>query len=309
MELGQLRALREVQLRGSIAAAAQALHVTPSSVSQQLAALQRKANTPLTRKQGRRTVLTPAGVALAAAAVDVEIALAKAQSAVDEFAESSSNPVSVAAFNSAGMAYFGPLEHALKGIDLRFVDADVEQHAFPELTQDFDVVIAHRLPGSAPWPNTVTATKLIFEPLDIAVSTSHELAACEQLLASDLVGQRWISVHSGFALAGVIEFLGTLAGKEATIVHTINEFFIAASLVAAGNCISFMPRYTVAREQFPQLKLIPLREPQLGRNIDVLTRPEARERASVRAVIAALKQQTTLLEAAALQNGAAAKSD
>ena len=87
MEIGQLRALREVEVRGSIAAAALALHVTPSSVSQQLAALQRKAGTALTYKAGRRTALTPAGLALCRAAVGVEVALARADASVAAFAE------------------------------------------------------------------------------------------------------------------------------------------------------------------------------------------------------------------------------
>lgn len=108
MELGQLRALREVQARGSIAAAALALNVTASNVSQQISALQRAAGTALTYKQGRRTALTPAGLALSRAAVDVEIALARADAAVGAFRESTTETIAVAAFNSAALAFLGP---------------------------------------------------------------------------------------------------------------------------------------------------------------------------------------------------------
>jgi DNA-binding transcriptional LysR family regulator len=85
MELGQLRALRELSERGSIAAVAAAMRVTPSSVSQQLSALQRQSAVPLTFRLGRRTALTDAGRALAAAAVDVEVALERAHQAVVDF--------------------------------------------------------------------------------------------------------------------------------------------------------------------------------------------------------------------------------
>src|SRR4028119_109426 len=47
--------------RGGVAAAAAVLHLTPSAVSQQLAALQRDVGVPLTRQVGRRLRLTPAG--------------------------------------------------------------------------------------------------------------------------------------------------------------------------------------------------------------------------------------------------------
>jgi DNA-binding transcriptional LysR family regulator len=127
MEMGRLRALREVQARGSIAAAAAALHVTASSVSQQLAALQRKTGTALTYKEGRRTALTPAGLALCRAAADVEVALARADTAVERFS-------------------------ADAGPRLALSDGDVAQQDFAALAADHDLVIAHRLANSPAWP-------------------------------------------------------------------------------------------------------------------------------------------------------------
>ncbi|POH57038.1 LysR family transcriptional regulator [Arthrobacter glacialis] len=293
MELGQLRALREVQARGSIAAAALALHVTASSVSQQLSALQRSAGTALTYKAGRRTALTPAGLALCRAAVEVEIALARADAAVGVFKDDTAETLNVAAFHSAALAFFGPLEQALlasSGPQLHLADADVAQQDFAALTADHDVVIAHRLPNSEPWPEWVHVTPLAYEPLDIAVSAGHRLAALKEARPHDLRGERWVSVHRGFPLEGAIEMIGTLAGEEVVVAHRINEFFVAASLVERGDCVSLMPRYTINRNLFTQLVLIPLREPRLGRRIDILTRPEAMERAGVVQTIAALQK-------------------
>lgn len=292
MEIGQLRALREVQARGSIAAAAQALHVTASSVSQQLSALQRKAGTALTYKQGRRTALTPAGLALSLAAVDVEVALARADSAVERFTADAGAPVGVAAFHSAGLALFRQLEQAVAdsgGPRLALSDEDVAQQDFPALAADYDVVIAHRLANSPAWPATVQAVPLAFEPLDVAVGAGHRLARRRSLVPADLRGEQWVSVHRGFPLEGAIEMIGTLAGEEAAIAHRINEFFVAASVVERGACISLMPRYTVNRQHFPQLVLVPLRAPKLGRHIDILARPEALERTAVQHVIRALR--------------------
>lgn len=292
MEISQLRALREVHDRGSIAAAAQALEVTASSVSQQLTALARKAGTALTYKVGRRTALTAAGLALCAATVEVEIALAKADAAVSSFRESAVEPVSVAAFHSAGLAFFGPLERALRdggGPTVRLFDQDVAQKDFATLAADFDLVIAHRMANSAPWPNTVTATELAYEPLDVAVNVRHRLAQRKSVKPADLLGERWISVHRGFPLEGAIEMIGSIAGEEVEVVHRINEFFVAASLVEEGDCISLMPRYLVNRRYFADLVLLPLREPLLGRRVDILARPEAMERAAVVQVISVLQ--------------------
>ena len=189
MELGQLRALRELGDRGSIAAVAVALRVTQSSISQQISALQRQSTVPLTFKDGRRTALTDAGRALAAAAIDVEVALGRAQRAVTDFQGDSHGPVSVAAFYSAGLAIFGPLLAALNGPahpQLWLGDFDVAQDKFPALTANHDLVLAHRLVGSPPWPGTVRVEPLLFEPLDIAVRRDHPLARKSSIDPKDL---------------------------------------------------------------------------------------------------------------------------
>ena len=57
LELRRLRLLRELHLRGTIAAVADALQFTPSAVSQQLAMLEREAGVPLIERAAR--VLRP----------------------------------------------------------------------------------------------------------------------------------------------------------------------------------------------------------------------------------------------------------
>jgi len=292
MELGQLRALRELGDRGSIAAVAAAMHVTPSSISQQISALQRHSPAPLTFKDGRRTALTDAGRALAAAAIDVEVALERAERAVALFQRDPSGTVSVAAFHSAGLAVFGPLISALKGPDLPQVslsDFDVAQEDFPSLTANHDLVLAHRLVGSPSWPSSVRVEPLLFEPLDIAVRRDHPLAAKASIDPSDLLGEEWVAVHEGFPLEQAITVIAGIGGTEARIRHRINEFLVAAAVVTASGCIALMPRYTTDLRDHPDLVLRPLTNPGLGRYIDCLARPETLERANVATVLAQIR--------------------
>ena len=58
----RLRVLHEVALRGGVTAAATALHVSPSAVSQQLVQLAREAGCELLERSGRGVVLTPAAL-------------------------------------------------------------------------------------------------------------------------------------------------------------------------------------------------------------------------------------------------------
>src|ERR671929_467860 len=61
IHLGRLKALREVADRGTIAAAAAALHLTPSAVSQQISALERELGERLVEPDGRKVRLTAVG--------------------------------------------------------------------------------------------------------------------------------------------------------------------------------------------------------------------------------------------------------
>src|SRR4051812_10972580 len=87
MELRRLMLLHEFARRGTVAAVADALSYSPSSVSVQLAELEREAGTRLLRKSGRNLLLTPAGMRLAdhaAAALSADEAIRSELAALSE---------------------------------------------------------------------------------------------------------------------------------------------------------------------------------------------------------------------------------
>ncbi|TFD11125.1 LysR family transcriptional regulator [Cryobacterium sp. TMT1-2-2] len=291
MELRQLAVLRELGERGSVAAVARALHVSSSAVSQQLSALEQRAGVMLTEKHGRVLRLTPAGVALASAAADVSTAMARADEAVARFQNDPGLPVTVSAFHSAGLAWFGPLlnrMHLSGGPTVGCGDEDVPRERFAALVADYDLVIAHRVPHDPAWPNTVAVTPLLFEPLDVAVPVGHPLAVKVSLTLDDIRDEPWVTGHVGFPLAEAVNVVAAAAGQPLRIVHRINEFFVATSVVATGAAIALLPRYTMAPRQGDGVVLVPFRGLTVGRQIDVLSRPETLARASVRRVLAEL---------------------
>ncbi len=287
MDERQLRVLREVGELGSVTAAADALLVTPSAISQQLRLLQRSMPVPLTERDGRRVVLTAAGRALAGAAADVESALARARQVVDEFAEQPDAVVSVAAFHSAAAAFFPALLWAGDGPRVSLHDEDVPQDEFPPLTREYDVVLAHRLDHAAAWPRTVAVTPLLHEPLDVAVPVDHPLASKRSLSPRDVAGEPWITVHDGFPLMATIEAIGAAANHRLELVHRVNEFTVVAELVAAGGGLALIPRWTA--RPHPGVALLPMRGVHARRHIDALHRPERTARRAVRTTLANLQ--------------------
>lgn len=299
MDLHQLRLLRELGERGSLAAVARSQHVSASAVSQQLTALQRTVEVPLTERRGRNLVLTGAGQALASAAVDVSVAMSSAEQAVSRYVQDPTATVSVSAFTSAGLTWFGPLLHTLSREGdprLVFHDRDVGQDAFPALTADYDLVIAHRLEHSSPWPETITALPLVREPLDVAMSERHRLAHTPSVGVADLREEEWVSVQKGFPLESALQAVAVHAGKPLNITHRINEFFVAAAIVSAGSAIALMPRHTAPPPSGSGIVLKPLHDLPLARHVDILCRPEALHRTAVHKVATTLQHHAATRE-------------
>jgi DNA-binding transcriptional LysR family regulator len=297
MDERQLRILRELGELGSVTAVAEALLVTPSAISQQLRLLQRSVKVPLTERDGRRLVLTDAGQALAGAAIEVETALARARHTVEEFVDRPEGEVSVAAFHSAGAAFFPLLLRALAAPGSpvpRLADEDVPQEDFPRLTREYDIVLAHRLDHASAWPPTVTATTLLREPLDVAMPADHPLAARIRVSPEDVAGEPWITVHDGFPVMATVEAIAAAAGRRLHLAHRINEFAVAAEAVAAGGGLALMPRWTMRRH--PALVLRPLSGVRARRHIDALYRPERTARRAVRTVLTELRRAALLIQ-------------
>ncbi|HBY22981.1 MAG TPA: LysR family transcriptional regulator [Propionibacteriaceae bacterium] len=285
MDVRHLDMLRELGALGSVTAVAERLQLTPSAVSQQLRQLQRQVGVPLAERSGRRLVLTEAGHTLAKAAEQVGVALAGVDRVAAELAGRPVGRVSVAAFNSAALAFFPRLlrAHAQGSCpEVELTDEDVPQAQFAPLATAVDVVIAHRLDHTPPWPGSVSALPLLHEPLDVAVPSGHPLAGRDWLDPDDVADQPWITTHDGFPLLATLDAVGAVAGRRIVRAHRVNEFSIAAALVREGAGLAFIPRWTAPRPD--GVVLIPLRGGAL-RHVDALFRPERAQRPAVQAVL------------------------
>ncbi|MEV7605444.1 LysR family transcriptional regulator [Paenarthrobacter sp. NPDC089322] len=301
MEIHQLQMLRELGDLGSVKAVAETLMVTPSAVSQQLALLQKSVDVPLTRKEGRALVLTDAGRVLAEAGAAVVNAMADARAAIGAYHDAPDAPVSVSAFHSAGQALFAPLAALLaktfdggKSPTLRLSDEDVAQEDFPGLVARYDLVLAHRMDNSPPWPkDKVAVVPLADEPLDIALPADHPLAQRTELEPSDVVGETWVTSRDGYSPADVLAAVVAVSGRPAEVLHRINDYSTVAALVSAGGAIGLLPRFTARRVLDAGVVLRPLSGVNSVRKIDILARPETLKRKSVMTVCESLQTVMT----------------
>lgn len=306
MDVRRLRILREFADRKTITAVADALSYTPSAVSQQLRALQAEVGITLTEPSGRGLRLTDAGQALAARADEVLAALDRAEAEAQAYRTTPKGRVRVALFPSGALLLLpGLLRWASQQHDLHLEcrDVDMTPPEVPALAADFDLVVTHRDDHTVPVePDPfdearLEITRLLREPLDVALPLGHPMADRERVELTDLAGERWISVDVGFPVDDVLRSLAMRAGVRPNVVQRINDFRIIEALVANEHGIALLPRYTVDTRG---LVLRTLAGVRAGRYIEVAARRGATSRPAVRAVLDAL-----LAEARAVAGGEA----
>ncbi|MET7997857.1 LysR family transcriptional regulator [Amycolatopsis sp. NPDC005232] len=299
MDLGRLRTLREFADRGSVTAAARALHCTPSAVSQQLRALQTEVGLPLTEPDGRGLRLTDAGRALVGRADEVLAALDRAESELDTYRSAPRGRVRIAIFQSAGLMLLPGLltrVAAFDGLEVDVRDVDMTPSDVPGLVADYDVVVTHRDEHAGEFTSDrLEVVPLLREPLDVALPAGHVLARRRRVDLADLADERWISVDHGFPVDDVLRSLTVRTGVRPQIVQRINDFRITERLVAAGHGIALLPRYTMDTRRGSGLVGRPLAGIRAARLVEVVCRRGALSRPAVATVIAQLREEVAAL--------------
>ena len=279
-------------------AVARAGHRTPSAVSQQLKALQRRLGVALVEKEGRGLRLTDAGLALARSATGVATALAQADADWRRFLGEVEGTVSLAAFFSASELFVPGLVDRLAerhpAVELRTYDEDVSQDGFARLVIDYDIVIAHRSDDTEPPARGgLSVVPLLREPLDIAVALDHPLAGRTSVEPAELAGERWVAPPVGFPIERALLAVAARSGRPATVVRRTTHLPLMERLVSRGQAIALLPRYSTLDHAGGRFALVPLRGLRAGRHIEALSRPDRAARLAVSAVLAELEAEAT----------------
>lgn len=296
MDVRHLALLRELADRGSVTAVARATHRTPSAVSQQLQTAQRELGAQLVEPHGRSLRLTDAGALLARRAVDVATVLEQVRADWDAFRHDPTGAVSVMALPSAGEYLLPAALVALadSGIEVTCHDTDVAEADWAELTRDHDIVIGHSLSDRPP-PGTesLSVTRLVREPLDVALPADHQLAGARSLRPEDLVGDPWIGVPQGFPFDTVLQAIEAATGARLQVVQRVRDNRLVEALVAAGCGLALLPRFTTRLREGVVLR--PLVGVDTGRAVLAIQRPDRAARLAVRRTLAAIEEAGALL--------------
>src|SRR4051794_1840578 len=151
LDVRRIRVLQEVVTRGSFSAAAEALHLSQSAVSQQIAALEREIGVPLLERTSEGPKLTAAGDALMEHGDAVLCRLEEAERELAQIAGLEGGRLRLASFVTANATLMTPalsvFRQRFPKVELEFTEADPED-AFPGLKRgDFDLAVVFDYPA------------------------------------------------------------------------------------------------------------------------------------------------------------------
>ncbi len=287
LDVGRLRLLREVELRGSIAAAAREVGLTPSAVSQQLAILEREAGTPLLDRSPRGVLLTGAGRALVSRARAILQLLEEARADLDRLTGELSGHVRIGTVASAAAALVSTAatrlaEHA--ELELTVTVAEPARSIDQLLEGDLDIAVVDVYDGvPVPVPDYLVSLDLTTEPL-VVVSAVDALPGRGALTLSELAEAHWVMPPLDAACGQAVRFACRAEGFEPRVRWETDDMLLLVRAVAAGHGVAVLPRLAVA-DNVAEIEIRPLAEPSMQRRLLALTRSSSQDRPIIRAAL------------------------
>ncbi|MFE3993163.1 LysR family transcriptional regulator [Streptomyces goshikiensis] len=249
-DIKKLRILRTLADQGTVTATAEALHLTPSAVSQQLTNLARQLGVPLLEAQGRRVRLTDAAHLVLRHAEAVFAQLERADAEIAGYLAGEAGEVRVGAFSTAVPALVVPAAAALRltrpGVEIRVRETEAAESY--ELLSAGAVDLALSLAAHAPSARDPRFTRipLLADPLDVALPPEHPLARSPRLRLADLSGEPWIYGGSG-PWSQITLSACEAAGFVPEQAHSAAGWPAILALVEAGMGVALIPRMAVGR--------------------------------------------------------------
>ncbi|GGO27376.1 LysR family transcriptional regulator [Microbispora rosea subsp. aerata] len=246
LDLRKLRVLAELGERGTVSAVAQALHLTPSAVSQQISALGRELGVQLTEPSGRRLRLTKAARVVLEHATTIFAQVEQMQAELAALENGEVGEVAVAGFSTTLSSLILPAVARLKDtrphLHVTVAESDPPESFAMLLRGQTDVVISAESEGNpAALNQRLRKFALCHDPFDVALPARHPKAASTELRLTDLAEEKWI-----FATAGMCHDIGVSACLTAGFTpresHAIGDWDATMTAVGLGLGVALLPR-------------------------------------------------------------------
>jgi len=295
----RLQLLREVSRRGSIKAAAEAMEITPSAVSQQLAILEREAGVPLLEKNGRRVRLTEAAQRLVRHADAITGAIAVAEADLASMQQVVTGTLRVSAFPTAARAVMPTVMTALSRLhpELRVTLRDLEaDESLTALRNDeIDIAIVDDYgDGSRVTDPGLEVCEFMRDPIYLATATDGTAGPAPgtppagDARLEEFRNAFWIMDTDNSHLSRVVFQECRRLGFQPHIRSSCRDFSVIIALVEAGLGVGVLPGLALL-DRPVRARVRPI-APPLARRISSVIRPERRSHPMIVSALAELER-------------------
>jgi DNA-binding transcriptional LysR family regulator len=292
MDLVRLRTLRELALRTTMAAVADALRISPSAVSQQIAQLEEELQVELVERRGRGVLLTPAGKRLVVHVEKLTAILEEAKTDIAAMRSVVAGELRVAAFPSIASMVMPRTMRALERqhphLAVVFDELEPIDGLAALRSWQVDIALIDDLTLAGVLPQTgIETQKLSVDELLVMLPSTHRLARRKSVRLEDLRDEHWALDMRGTYSEAII-LACAKAGFRPLINGHCNGFPAIAAMVTAGCSVSVMPGLRV-RSNRGNFRVAHL-DPPITRTILVALHPGAQRNPAIAAFLAQIKQ-------------------
>ncbi|MEU9112899.1 LysR family transcriptional regulator [Streptomyces sp. NPDC048483] len=258
----RLQTLRVLHEQGTVTATAEALHLTPSTVSQQLRQLSARLGLELLEPAGRKVRLTPAALALLGHADALFARWEEARADLAGYADGVAGRLRMTGVATAITGVLAPAAERLRREVPRLeveIGEDPGENRFDLLLAgraDIAVVIptpvapppSSRLPSSRavppPGDTRFTQWPVLQEPQDLLVPAGHRFAtrAAEGVALAEAGQECWVRAGDPADQHQLLLAACAAAGFTPRVRHNAVDWSAVAALVAHGCGIALVPR-------------------------------------------------------------------
>jgi DNA-binding transcriptional LysR family regulator len=292
MDLVRRRTLRELAMRTTMAAVADALRISPSAVSQQIAQLEDELQVELVERRGRGVLLTPAGKRLVAHVEKLTATLEEAKSDIAEMRSVVAGELRVAAFPSVASVLIPRAIHALERrhphLTVVFDELEPIDGLAALRSWQVDIALIDDLTLEGVLPEAGIATHNIgIDELLVMLPRGHMFASRKSLALAELREESWALDTRGTYQETIIRACAK-AGFRPRINGNCSGFPAIAAMVGAGCSVSVMPGLRV-RSNRGNFRVVRL-DPPITRTILVAHHRGAQRNPAIAAFLDEIKQ-------------------
>lgn len=286
---GRLRLLSLLETLGTVRAVAETLHLSASTVSQQLAVLETETRCRLLERTGRRVRLTPAGLLLARRGREILDRMAEAEAELRALRDEPIGTVRLGVFQSAIHTLAVPAATRLATthprLHLELIESEPHESGAALRSGEADVIITSADYGLS-WGPDLDVIPLGTDPIVLVLPRDHPLTSRTTVDLAACAEETWACDRPQSYMADLTDRLCRESGFEPRVACRFSNCLMLLQHVESGRSVALLPALAVSPDHAVATREL---SPPVHRNVTIVVRRGTTQRAAVNAIVAALR--------------------